>query len=129
MTAHAPRPACDAGFTLIEALVAMSVLAIGGITLLIASEGHARRIGDLTDRTAARWVAQDALTGVSLGLDAAAAAQVPMMGAMWRVRLDRDATPDPLLTQITARVGRAPDAPTDTLVTMTRFVADPRKGP
>ena len=38
----------DAGFTLIEALVAMTVLALGAVSLLAATEGHTARITAIT---------------------------------------------------------------------------------
>lgn len=58
----------QAGFTLIEALVAMAVLSLGAVSLLTATEGHAARITEVTDRTAARWVADYALTATRLGV-------------------------------------------------------------
>ena len=62
------RSSNDAGFTLIEALVAMVVLALGAVSLLAATEGHTARITAITDRTTARWVAENRLTELRLGL-------------------------------------------------------------
>ena len=59
----------EAGFTLIEALVAMVVLALGAMSLLSAIEGHTARIHDVSARQAARWAAQYAFTAAELGLD------------------------------------------------------------
>ncbi|MEO0913168.1 MAG: type II secretion system minor pseudopilin GspI, partial [Pseudomonadota bacterium] len=56
------------GFTLIEALVAMAILATAAISLLGAAEQHVSRINGLQDRILARWVAEDRLTARSLGL-------------------------------------------------------------
>ncbi|MFC6642478.1 type II secretion system minor pseudopilin GspI [Sulfitobacter profundi] len=61
------RRQADAGFTLIEALVAMAVLALGAVSLLSASEGHTRRITDLSDRVAARWAAEYRLSELRAG--------------------------------------------------------------
>lgn len=59
----------DAGFTLIESLVAMVVLALGAVSLLTAIEGHIARVNDVAARQAARWAAEYALTAADLRLD------------------------------------------------------------
>ena len=58
----------DAGFTLIEALVAMAVLALGAVSLLSATQGHSKRITELSDRVAARWAAEYRLSEVRAGV-------------------------------------------------------------
>lgn len=58
----------DAGFTLIETLVALAVLATGAVALMGVVEDHARRIGALEDRIAMRWVAENRLAARHLGL-------------------------------------------------------------
>lgn len=58
----------EAGFTLIESLVAMVILALGAVSLLSAAESHTRRISDVTERVAARWAAENALVMTQLGL-------------------------------------------------------------
>ncbi|KKK60035.1 hypothetical protein LCGC14_3028410, partial [marine sediment metagenome] len=58
----------EAGFTLIEALVAMAVLATSAVSLLAAVETHIGRISELERRTAARWVAENALAAQTAGL-------------------------------------------------------------
>ncbi|QFT61972.1 prepilin-type N-terminal cleavage/methylation domain-containing protein [Roseivivax sp. THAF30] len=64
-----PARAPDAGFTLIEALVAMTVLGFGAATLLTAAERHAAETRGLADRIVARWVAENALVSVQLGFE------------------------------------------------------------
>jgi len=66
MTYVARHP--EAGFTLIEALVAMVILALGAVSLLSAAESHTGRITDATERVAARWIAENALVSTRLGL-------------------------------------------------------------
>ena len=56
------------GFTLIETLVALVVLATSGVALLGATEAHIARIGALETRAAAQWVAENYLAEVKLGL-------------------------------------------------------------
>ena len=94
----------DAGFSLIEALVAMSVLALGAVALLTATEGYTARITAITDRTTARWVAENRLAELRLGLDTNADA-VPMMGNLWTTQVTLTASSQPGLEQISVAVG------------------------
>ena len=100
----------DAGFTLIEALVAMTVLALGAVSLLAATEGHTSRITAITDRTTARWVAENRLTELRLGLGLGLgqlADQTDMMGQDWQVTTTLTPTSDPGLQRVTVAVGQA----------------------
>ncbi len=115
-----PSRAPDGGFTLIEALVAMAVLALGSVSLLTATEGHTARISALTDRMAARWAAEARLTDLRLGLTAPAKTQ--MLGRDWIVGQDIGETTDPDLVRVTVNV--SPDATPDSpVVTLTGYVA------
>lgn len=51
----------DQGFSLIEALVALALLAIAAVTYIGAAQAHLGRIGGLEQRVAARWVAENLL--------------------------------------------------------------------
>ena len=51
----------DDGFTLIETLVALAVLATGAVALLGVVEDHTGRIAGLEDRVTLRWVAENRL--------------------------------------------------------------------
>ncbi len=101
----------QAGFTLIEALVAMAVLALGAVSLLSATEGHTARITALTDRIGARWVAETRLTELRLGLDTPAT--VRMMNRDWAVTETVSETTDSDLARVTVTVapGETPDSP------------------
>jgi general secretion pathway protein I len=57
-----------AGFTLVEVLVALMVIAIGLAALMIAVSGTARTSGLLRDKTIAGWIALNRLTEVRLNL-------------------------------------------------------------
>lgn len=98
----------DAGFTLIEALVAMTVLALGAVSLLAATQGHTARITAITDRTIARWVADNRLTELRLGLTDLPD-QTDMMGRDWQIETTQTQTEDPGLQRLTVAVGRAGD--------------------
>ena len=54
------------GFTLVEVLVALVVVAIGLAALMIAVSGTARTSGYLRDKTLAQWIALNRLTEVRL---------------------------------------------------------------
>lgn len=115
----------DAGFTLIEALVAMAVLAVGAVSLLSATESHSARIGDVIDRTAARWVAEARLTELRLGLTPEPG-PVESYGRAWRVEEARAVTDDPALARLTVSV--SPEGGAGPLVTLTGYVESAEAG-
>jgi type II secretion system protein I len=58
------RPA--RGFTLVEVLVALMIVAMGLAALMVAVSGAARTSGYLRDKTLAQWIALNRLTEVRL---------------------------------------------------------------
>lgn len=92
----------DAGFTLIEALVAMAVLAMGAVSLLSAAEGHTKRITELSDRVAARWAAEYRLSQMRVGV-LPDAEGVEFYGTNFDVAVERRPTDDPALEAVTLR--------------------------
>lgn len=115
----------DEGFTLIEALVAMAVLAVGAVSLLTATEGHSARIGQVIDRTAARWAAEHRLTELRLGLTPTPG-PVESYGRSWLVTTESAATEDPALARVTVAVapadGRGAAASAGPLVVLTGYL-------
>lgn len=85
----------DAGFKLIETLVAMSILAISGVALLGAVEANVARIGALETRAAAQGVAENHLAEVSLGVGRLAPPP-PMRGIGFDVVTEMSATGTPI---------------------------------
>jgi general secretion pathway protein I len=61
-----PGPATSRGFTLVEVLVALTVVALGLTALMVAVSGTARTSGYLRDKTIAQWIALNRLTQVRL---------------------------------------------------------------
>jgi general secretion pathway protein I len=59
---------CTGGFTLVEVLVALVVVAIGLAALMVAVSSTARSSGALRDKTLAQWMALNRLTEVRLNL-------------------------------------------------------------
>ena len=66
MTSHSAKSA--AGFTLVEVLVALMVVAIGLAALMTAVSGTARTSGMLRDKTIAGWIALNRIEEVRLNL-------------------------------------------------------------
>lgn len=57
------------GFTLVEVLVALMVVAMGLAALMVAVSGTARTSGFLRDKTLAQWIALNRLTEVRLNMN------------------------------------------------------------
>ncbi|QDA36480.1 type II secretion system protein GspI [Paracoccus liaowanqingii] len=93
------RRAPDAGFTLIETLVALAILAMSAMALLGATEAHIRTIAALESRAAAQWVAENYLAELAVGADPDAE-PAPMLGVSLSVTETRSPTSDPDLEQV-----------------------------
>ncbi|WP_226783105.1 prepilin-type N-terminal cleavage/methylation domain-containing protein [Oceaniglobus trochenteri] len=115
----APR-AGEAGFTLIEALVAMAILAASAVALLGAVETHVGRIGDLERRTAARWAGEWYMAALRAGLPTPET-RIDMLGQAWTIDAIRRPTNDPDLTEIALAIAPA-ETPTAPLVRMGGFL-------
>jgi general secretion pathway protein I len=99
----------DSGFSLIEALVALTILAFASIALLRAGEAHIVRIGDLEARAIAGWVAENRLAEIALAPDRGdtLARDVDMLGRSWRIEQALEPTDDPELARVTLQVHEA----------------------
>jgi general secretion pathway protein I len=89
----------DAGFTLIETLVALAVLAISSVALLATTEAHISRIAALEARAAAGWVAENHLTELTLGLRPIDTPP-PMLGFQFAITVVAEPTSDPDLQKL-----------------------------
>ncbi len=89
----------DAGFSLIEALVAMAILAVSAISLLAATEAHVARIGGLEARAIAQIAAENRLAERELGVVADEAPTV-LLGQAFSIAESTSPTDDPDLVRI-----------------------------
>lgn len=62
------RRGASSGFTLVEVLVALMIVAMGLAALMVAVSGTARTSGYLRDKTLAQWMALNRLSEVRLNL-------------------------------------------------------------
>jgi general secretion pathway protein I len=111
------------GFTLLEVLVALAVLAIGlGAIIKVASESAAN-IGYLRDRTIAGWVAANKANELLLARGwpelGDSEGRVTMASHDWRWQLRVSETDAADLRRLDISVNRAGDA--DVLVTLAAF--------
>ena len=95
----------DAGFTLIESLIALAVLAITAVSFLRATEANVARVSALETRAAAGWVAQNRLAELTLGMTPAPG-PVAMLGQDFTVTVATVPTADPGLAQLDIAVTR-----------------------
>ena len=113
------------GFTLLEVLVALAVLALSAATVLRQARQGVRQQQTLELKSYAMWLADDQLAVI--GSDSQwpplgrAERDTTFNGIDWRVVTEVQTTPDPDLRRISVRVGLA-DAPADnTLATFDTY--------
>lgn len=112
----------EEGFSLIEALVALAVLAIATVGLMRAVESHIDSTRGLERRTAAMWVAENRLAELEARIPGAD--QIEMLGETWKVVTTRQRTDDPEIERVRIAVTSAND--NSTLASLDGFV-DGRK--
>ena len=114
----------DAGFTLIESMIALVILGIAAVGIVQAVEAHVDRLRQLDQRTAARWVAENALAEARLqssnGTLADRSVERPMLQYRWRVDTAFTPSEDPDMRLATIRV--MPRGSDDSIVTLRGFV-------
>ncbi len=123
-----PRQSAEDGFTLVEVLVALVILAVATAGLIQAAEGHVDSIEGMQSRAIAQWVAENRI--VELTFAPESRAQLPqtveMAGQSWSVRLSDRPIEDPALEALTISVAKLDEV--EPLVTMDFFLplAEPK---
>lgn len=111
-------PQHESGFSLIEAMVALVVLAIATVGLVRTMETHIDSTRGMERRAAAMWVAENRLA--ELQLAAPAGSPVELLGTRWRVDVARQGTDDPQLERV--RIQVFAETETSPLATLDGFV-------
>lgn len=92
------------GFSLIEALVALAILAIASVGLMRTVESHIDSTRGLERRAAAMWAAENRLAELNLGGAIGSEQQVEMLGERWRVAVRPTRTEDPEIVKVRIQV-------------------------
>jgi len=116
------------GFTLVEILVAMTILAVGVGALVAASGASAFRADYLREREFARWIASNALTELQVlptWPEAKTVTKEVEMGEQrWFVKTRTRKVSDPDLRRVDIEIRRERDADAY-LYSVTGFVGNP----
>lgn len=112
--------ATEAGFTLIETLVALVVLSLSAMAILGAAEAHVARIGALEARAAAQWAAQNHLAEITLGL-APDPRPAAILGIDFQLDMQTTLTSDPDLLRLDIAASEVDGG--RTMARLTGFVA------
>ncbi|MCW4460104.1 type II secretion system minor pseudopilin GspI [Sphingomonas sp. BT-65] len=94
----------EQGFSLIEALVALAVLAIATVGLVRATESHIDSTRAMERRAAAMWVAENRLAEIQLADPAANTRETELLGQQWRVQIARTRTDDGAIDKVRIQV-------------------------
>ncbi|MFZ5746574.1 MAG: type II secretion system minor pseudopilin GspI [Pseudomonadota bacterium] len=89
----------EQGFSLIEAMVAMAILAIATVGLIRTVETHIDSTRGLERRAIAMWVAENRLAELETA-PGDGPEKVEMLGQQWRVAVANIATEDPEIRRV-----------------------------
>lgn len=114
------------GFTLIEVVVALAVVAIGMFAVFRVIGDTTRNIGYLRDRSLATWIADNRITELRISGELPSVDEtegdVDYAGRRWHWVATVSQTPVDGLRRIDVRVRREEDAADSALVTLAGFI-------
>jgi general secretion pathway protein I len=98
----------EQGFTLIEVLVALVILAVASAGVIGAAEAHLDTARGLQSRAVAQWVAENRIAELTVerGSPVKPFDIVEMLGESWTVQITRRPTEDREIEALTIAVGR-----------------------
>ncbi len=118
----------SAGFTLVEVLVAVAIVALGLSGILMTINGMAASSAYLRDKTLANWVAQNHITELRLATTwpdiGESTDEAEMAGQRWHLETEVVATPVEKLRRLNVSVSYE-ETPDEPLVTVAAFVGEP----
>lgn len=122
-----PR-ARSAGFTLIEVVLALAVLALALAAIIQASGSAARNVAYLQDKTFAHWVAQNRMNALRLAREwpapGTSEGSERMADRAWRWEIKVSNTPEAQLRRVDIRVRREGDPAETSLALLTGFLSE-----
>ncbi|HVA54438.1 MAG TPA: type II secretion system minor pseudopilin GspI [Gammaproteobacteria bacterium] len=120
------------GFTLMEVLIALAVLAIGMIAVIGTAGTSTRLAAELKDETFAHWVAMNELTRLRLAASwpdvGTQKGEADMAGQQWHWQATISTTSDPDLLRADIDVSNAL-APDTVVSSLTGFIGRPQQLP
>lgn len=115
------------GFTLIEVLIALAVLAVGLVALVQAGGQRADNVRHLENRTLATWIADDRLTAMRLAGEWPSAGtdegEREMAGRTWYWEAEVEETPEERVRRINVAVRL--DEAGEPVARLTGFIGHP----
>jgi general secretion pathway protein I len=115
------------GFTLLEVLVAVTVLALALTAIIAGGSNYARSATGLRDKTVALWVARNRLAEIELlpvwPQVGTASDDVQMGGDTWTWRTEVLSTQDPTLRRINIGVEKKSDAQKHNYIELSSFIS------
>ena len=116
------------GFTLIEMMVAMAILAVGMGAIIKAAAENAANASYLRDKEVARWVATDKLAEMQIlsewGDNEKKSGEVEMLKTTWYWQASIQKVQDPDLRRVDVEVRREKDA-SSYLYSIAGFIGNP----
>ncbi len=109
-----------AGFTLVEVLIALTIVSIALLSLVIAVTNYTYQQNNIKETTVATWIARDCINKVKLGIEDASQGQVSMLSGQYQWRMQRSTTPDVHTDKLIVTVLNQQNV---TLISLTGFMA------